>query len=150
MSGDAKHKFTYTRSDGSAWTLALKDVLDAFAHGDVAKAHDVWQRDEEIDHVYTGLFRELLTYMMEDTRYISRALKLIFIANPDNPTGTVYSRECLDRMVRLAKEYNLFLVADEIYTHITYNGAKAIAHQREMQTRVARNGMQNYIYGPLQ
>ena len=43
---------------------ALKDVLDAFAHGDVAKARDVWQRDEEIDQVYTGLFRELLTYMM--------------------------------------------------------------------------------------
>ena len=51
--------------------VALKDVLDAFAHGDVAKAHDVWQRDEEIDQVYTGLFRELLTYMMEDPRTIT-------------------------------------------------------------------------------
>jgi len=50
---------------------ALKDVLDAFAHGDVAKARDVWERDEEIDQVYTGLFRELLTYMMEDPRTIT-------------------------------------------------------------------------------
>ena len=59
---------------------ALKDVLDAFADDDVAKAHDVWQRDEEIDQVYTGLFRELLTYMMEDPRTITACTHLMFIA----------------------------------------------------------------------
>ena len=59
---------------------ALKDVLDAFAHGDVVKAHDVWQRDEEIDQVYTGLFRELLTYMMEDPRTITACTHLLFMA----------------------------------------------------------------------
>ncbi len=59
---------------------ALKDVLDAFAHNDVAKARDVWERDEEIDHVYTGLFRELLTYMMEDPRTITACTHLLFMA----------------------------------------------------------------------
>ena len=59
---------------------ALKDVLDAFADDDVAKAHDVWQRDEEIDQVYTGLFRELLTYMMEDPRTITSCTHLLFMA----------------------------------------------------------------------
>jgi len=59
---------------------ALKDVLDAFAHGDVAKARDVWERDEEIDQVYTGLFRELLTYMMEDPRTITACTHLMFMA----------------------------------------------------------------------
>jgi phosphate transport system protein len=59
---------------------ALKDVLDAFAEEDVDKAHDVWQRDEEIDHVYTGLFRELLTYMMEDPRNITSCTHLLFMA----------------------------------------------------------------------
>jgi phosphate transport system protein len=59
---------------------ALKDVLDAFAHGDVDKAHDVWQRDEEIDQVYTGLFREILTYMMEDPRTITSCSHLMFMA----------------------------------------------------------------------
>jgi phosphate transport system protein len=59
---------------------ALKDVLDAFAHDDVDKAHDVWQRDEEIDQVYTGLFRELLTYMMEDPRNITPCTHLMFMA----------------------------------------------------------------------
>jgi len=59
---------------------ALKDVLDSFADDDVAKAHDVWNRDEEIDQVYTGLFRELLTYMMEDPRNITACTHLLFMA----------------------------------------------------------------------
>lgn len=59
---------------------ALKDVLDAFAQGDVAKARDVWERDEEIDQVYTCLFRELLTYMMEDPRTITACTHLLFMA----------------------------------------------------------------------
>ena len=59
---------------------ALKDVLDAFAHNDVAKARDVWERDEEIDQVYTGLVRELLTYMMEDPRTITACTHLMFMA----------------------------------------------------------------------
>jgi phosphate transport system protein len=59
---------------------ALKDVLDAFANADVDKARDVWNRDEEIDQVYTGLFRELLTYMMEDARNITACTHLLFMA----------------------------------------------------------------------
>src|SRR4029079_9361317 len=58
---------------------ALKDVLDAFADDDVEKAHDGWKRDQEIDQVYTGLFRELLTYMMEDPRTITACTHLLFM-----------------------------------------------------------------------
>ena len=65
---------------GKLVRTALKDVLDAFADDDVAKAHDVWNRDEEIDQVYTGLFRELLTYMMEDPRTITSCTHLLFMA----------------------------------------------------------------------
>ena len=65
---------------GKLVRTALKDVLDAFADDDVAKAHSVWQRDEEIDQVYTGLFRELLTYMMEDPRTITACTHLMFMA----------------------------------------------------------------------
>lgn len=50
----------------------------------------------------------------------------ILIINPDNPTGMVYPEKYLREVVEIAKEYDLFLIADEIYTHITYNGAKAI------------------------
>ncbi|MGO4573250.1 phosphate signaling complex protein PhoU [Microvirga sp. 2TAF3] len=58
----------------------LKDVLDAYAQQDTAKALDVWQRDGAIDALYTSLFRELLTYMMEDPRNISFCTHLLFCA----------------------------------------------------------------------
>src|SRR5690606_31412931 len=51
----------------------------------------------------------------------------ILIINPDNPTGMVYPREVLERFVSIAKEFNLLLIADEIYQNITYNGYEAIA-----------------------
>ncbi|MDB5513151.1 MAG: phosphate uptake regulator, PhoU [Enterovirga sp.] len=58
----------------------LKDVLDSYAQHDLAAAHDVWQRDGAIDALYTSLFRELLTYMMEDPRNISFCAHLLFVA----------------------------------------------------------------------
>jgi alanine-synthesizing transaminase len=51
----------------------------------------------------------------------------ILIINPDNPTGMVYPLDALKRIVEIAKEFKLFLVADEIYLNITYNGARAYA-----------------------
>jgi alanine-synthesizing transaminase len=51
----------------------------------------------------------------------------ILIINPDNPTGMVYPFETLKRIVAIAKEFNLFLIADEIYLNITYNGALAFS-----------------------
>jgi phosphate transport system protein len=56
----------------------LKDVLDAYAEGDEAKALEVWRSDEEIDALYNSIFRELLTYMMEDPRTISMCTHLLF------------------------------------------------------------------------
>src|SRR5437764_2321967 len=58
----------------------LKESLDAFVNSDAELAEKVIRADRTIDDLYEQMFRELLTYMMEDTRYISRALKLIFIA----------------------------------------------------------------------
>lgn len=58
----------------------IKDVLDAYARRDAAKAMQVWRGDGEIDAVYNSLFRELLTYMMEDPRNISGCIHLMFCA----------------------------------------------------------------------
>ena len=58
----------------------LKDVLDAYAASNETKAMDVWRRDGEIDALYTSLFRELLTYMMEDPRNITFCTHLLFCA----------------------------------------------------------------------
>jgi phosphate transport system protein len=58
----------------------IKDVLDAFANNDVAMAREVWVRDKEVDDMYDSLFRELLTYMMEDARNITACTHLLFVA----------------------------------------------------------------------
>ncbi|MFD2677224.1 phosphate signaling complex protein PhoU [Camelimonas lactis] len=58
----------------------LKDVLDGFTQQNVNVAIDVWKRDGEIDALYTSLFRELLTYMMEDPRNIGFCTHMLFCA----------------------------------------------------------------------
>jgi len=58
----------------------LKESLDAFVNSDADLAEKVIKEDKDVDDLYEQIFRELLTYMIEDTRNISRALKLIFIA----------------------------------------------------------------------
>jgi aspartate/methionine/tyrosine aminotransferase len=50
----------------------------------------------------------------------------ILVINPDNPTGAVYPREVLLEIVSIAREYDLFVVCDEIYINLTYNGKKAV------------------------
>ena len=59
---------------------SLKDVFDALVERDVERAAEVWRRDEEVDEMYTSLFRELLTYMMEDPRSITSCTHLLFVA----------------------------------------------------------------------
>ncbi len=49
----------------------------------------------------------------------------ILIINPDNPTGMVYPLESLRRIVEMAREFNLFVISDEIYVNITYGGARS-------------------------
>src|SRR5262249_54017636 len=56
----------------------LKEVLDSYSGHDVAKAMAVWNGDEAIDAMCTSLFRELLTYMMEDPRNITFCINLMF------------------------------------------------------------------------
>ena len=58
----------------------VKTVLDAYAAHDLPSAMAVWKGDEEVDAICTSLFRELLTYMMEDPRNISFCIHLMFCA----------------------------------------------------------------------
>ena len=58
----------------------LKDVLDAYAARDVERAQAVWTRDAELDALEDSIFRELITYMMEDPRNITPCTHLLFIA----------------------------------------------------------------------
>jgi phosphate transport system protein len=58
----------------------LKLVLDAYAQRDASRALEVWRSDENIDELYNSLFRELVTYMMEDPRTIGLCAHLLFLA----------------------------------------------------------------------
>jgi phosphate transport system protein len=60
--------------------VQLKNVLDSYARRDVATAIEVWNGDKQIEAVNYSLFRELLTYMMEDPRTIGFCIHLVFCA----------------------------------------------------------------------
>lgn len=61
-------------------SMMLRDTLDAFIRGDVDLAEDVRQRDQEVDQMYNSLFREFLTFMMEDPRQITACMHMHFMA----------------------------------------------------------------------
>lgn len=65
----------------------LKDALDAYIQRDAALAADVIARDLDVDQIYNALFRELLTFMMEDPRKITACLHLHFIAKNTERMG---------------------------------------------------------------
>jgi phosphate transport system protein len=58
----------------------LKSIIDALGEGDTDKAVEVWRSDRVVDDIYNALFRELITYMMEDPRNITPCTHLLFIA----------------------------------------------------------------------
>lgn len=58
----------------------ISDILQSFIQKDAELALDVWRRDQDVDLLYNSLFRELLTYMMEDPRSITSCTHLIFMA----------------------------------------------------------------------
>ncbi|OGZ32757.1 MAG: aminotransferase [Candidatus Niyogibacteria bacterium RIFCSPLOWO2_12_FULL_41_13] len=69
---------------------------------------------------------------LEDKIRSNPAISGILIINPNNPTGTVYSRETVGKIVEIAKKYDLFIVSDEIYSRIVYDGSKEVASLAEV------------------
>lgn len=82
----------------------IRSALDAFNRRDAELAEQVRQSDEQIDQIHNTLFRELLTYMMEDTRNISGCMQLLFIAKNVERIG--------DLAVDIAQEV-IFMVTGE-------------------------------------
>ncbi len=92
----------------------LNQSLDAFVNSDAGLAAKVIQDDRLLDNLYEQILRELLTYMLGDTRTISRAIKLIFIAKHLERVG--------DHSANIA-EMVVFLVSGKDVRH----GASAAA-----------------------
>jgi phosphate transport system protein len=86
----------------------LKQVLDAYANKDVEAAVGVWRHDDNIDAHYNSLFRELLTYMIEDPRTISSCAHLLFIAKNLERIG--------DHGTNIAEYIHFLVTGEEITT----------------------------------
>jgi phosphate transport system protein len=67
--------------------VMVKDAMHAYHEVDALQAEEVWNRDKELDEMYTGLFRELLTYMAEDPRRISSSTQMLFMARDIERVG---------------------------------------------------------------
>ena len=80
----------------------LKESLDAFVDSDTELAQKVISKDDFLDKLYEQIFRELLTYMLEDPRSISRAIKLIFIAKALERVGD-HSANVAEMVIFLVK-----------------------------------------------
>jgi phosphate transport system protein len=87
----------------------LKESLEAFVNEDVATARKVMKDDQMVDQLLDQIFRELLTYMMQDMKTISRATRVLFIAK--------YLERMADHAVNIA-ELVVFLVEGKIIRHI--------------------------------
>ena len=70
---------TIARMSGLVQNM-IKNVLDAYLARDAERAEDIRLRDQEVDQIHSSLFRELLTYMMEDPRNITSCTHQLFIA----------------------------------------------------------------------
>lgn len=84
----------------------LKQVLDAYASREVAPALAIWFQDEDIDAHYNSLFRELLTYMMEDPRTIGPCAHLLFVAKNIERIG--------DHSTNIAETVHYLVTGEEI------------------------------------
>lgn len=60
-------------------------------------------------------------------KYISKKTKAVLYCNPNNPTGTVYTKEEIEMLVTFAKKYSLFLLSDEVYREFTYDGRTQVS-----------------------
>ena len=86
--------------------LQLKNVLDAYSTENAEEAVSVWMQDDEIDEHYNSMFREVLTYMMEDPRKISLGAHLLFIAKNLERIG--------DHCTNIAEVVHFFVTGDDL------------------------------------
>jgi phosphate transport system protein len=93
---------------GRLVTAQLKRVLDAYTAQETDAANKVWARDEEVDEHYQSLFRELLTYMMEDPRTISPCAHLLFVAKNLERVG--------DHCTNIAEEVYFLVTGNQLPT----------------------------------
>jgi phosphate transport system protein len=91
---------------GKLVNAQLKRVLDAYSAQEAAAANQVWTRDEEVDEHYQSLFREVVTYMIEDPRKISACAHLLFVAKNLERIG--------DHCTNIAEEIHFLVTGEQL------------------------------------
>ena len=99
---------------GKMARVMVKESIDAFVKSDATLARKVLTNDDYVDDLMEQLFRELLSYMLEDTRTITRAIRLSFIAK--------YLERMADHATNIA-ELVVYLVEGKIIRHTTPPGS---------------------------
>ncbi len=85
----------------------VKDVLDAYIERDGRKAMEVWHRDPEVDEYYNQLFRELLTYILEDPKLTGVCIDLMFVAKNLERIG--------DHATNIAEKIHYMIHGDQLH-----------------------------------
>ena len=93
---------------GKLVNAQLKRVLDAYSALETDAANKVWSRDEEVDEHYQSLFREVVTYMIEDPRTISACAHLLFVAKNLERIG--------DHCTNIAEEIHFLVTGEQLLT----------------------------------
>ncbi len=93
---------------GKLVNAQLKRVLDAYSALETDAANKVWTRDEEVDEHYQSLFREVVTYMIEDPRTISACAHLLFVAKNLERIG--------DHCTNIAEEVHFLVTGEQLPT----------------------------------
>jgi len=119
--GDAIHKvYGLLRSEARVIGPSPTYSTHSSAEGAHAGQHPVCYRLDPDNHWYPDL---------EDLRLSVKynpAVSGILVINPDNPTGVVYPENTLQEIVSIAREYDLFLICDEIYHNLVFNGRSTV------------------------
>ncbi len=100
--GESPRGYMETRHIGNQVRLMIHDTLDAFARLDIEQAFKVMQADSEIDLEYKTATRALMTYMMEDPRYISRVLNVLWVLRGLERIGD-HARNISEQLIYLVK-----------------------------------------------
>ena len=116
-----KKSFRELSALGKHVSAMLRDALDAFARFDVDAALAVAREDKHVDEEYEGILRQMITYMMEDPRTISRVLDLIWSARSLERIGDHAKNVC---------EYVIYLVEGKDVRHLSVENIEQILQKK--------------------